>query len=129
MIRGGIEGDRSVLRKFRGIAAVARDAWSAVSAADPDALGAAVAGEWKIRRTLAEGVSPRKVEDLLADRRFRRMVSGAKLCGAGHGGMLFGMLRDPGDRVSVESILSNGGMTVMPFRLSGGVRVERPDAD
>jgi len=129
MIRGGIDGDRSVLRKFRGIAAVARDAWSAVSAADPDALGAAVAGEWKIRRTLAEGVSPRKVEELLAGRRFRRMVSGAKLCGAGNGGMLFGMLRDPGDRVSIESILSRAGMTVMPFRLSGGVRVETPDAD
>jgi len=129
MIRGAIEGDRSVLRKFRGIAAVARDAWSAVSAADPDALGAAVAAEWKIRRTLAAGVSPRKVEELLADRRFRGMVSGAKLCGAGNGGMLFGMLRDAGDRSSIESILTGAGMTVMPFRLSGGVRVETTDAD
>jgi D-glycero-alpha-D-manno-heptose-7-phosphate kinase len=128
MIRGAIEGDPSVLRKFRGIAAAARDAWGAVSAADPDALGAAVKGEWKIRRTLAEGVSPRKVEELLAGRRFRRLVSGAKLCGAGNGGMLFGMLRDPADRAAIESILSHAGMTVMPFRLSGGVRVERPDA-
>ncbi len=128
MIRGAIEGDRLVLRKFRGIAAAARDAWGAVCAADPDALGGAIAGEWKIRRTLAEGVSPRKVEELLADRRFRRMVSGAKLCGAGNGGMLFGMLRDPGDRAPIESILAGAGMTVMPFRLSGGVRVETSDA-
>ncbi len=128
MIRGAIEGDPSVLRKFRGIAAAARDAWDALCAADPDALGAAVAGEWKIRRTLAEDVSPRKVEDLLAGRVFRRMVSGAKLCGAGNGGMLFGLLRDPADRASIESILSHAGMTVVPFRLSGGVRVEACDA-
>ncbi len=73
-------------------------------------------------------MSARKVEDLLAGRRFRRLVSGAKLCGAGNGGMLFGMLRDPADRAAIESILSHAGMTVMPFRLSGGVRVERPDA-
>lgn len=128
MIRGAIEGDPSVLRKFRGISAAARDAWGAVSAADPDALGAAVAGEWKIRRTLDEGVSPRKVEELFAGRRFRRIVSGAKLCGAGNGGMIFGMLRDPADRPSIEAVLSRAGMTVMPFRLSCGVRVERSDA-
>jgi len=127
MIRGAIEGDAAVLRKFRGIAAAARDAWDAVSAADAGALGAAVRSEWRIRRTLAEGVSPRKVEDLLAALRFRRLVSGAKLCGAGNGGMLFGLLRDPADRPEVEAILSHGGMSVVPFRLSGGIRTEGCD--
>jgi len=73
-------------------------------------------------------VSPRKVEDLLADRRFRRMFSGAKLCGAGNGGMLFGLLRDPGDREEAGSVLSAAGMAVMPFLLSGGLRVEASDA-
>jgi len=124
MIRGAIEGNAAVLRKFHGIAAVARDAWEAVSAADPDALAKAVSAEWKIRRTLAEEVSPRKVEALLSDRRFRRLVSGAKLCGAGNGGMLFGILRDPADRAEAESVLRAAGMSVMPFRLFGGVRFE-----
>ncbi len=128
MIRGAIEGDAAVLRKFRAIAAAAHDAWRAVSEADPDALGAAVGREWRIRRTLAEGVSPGKVEVLLADRRFRRMVSGAKLCGAGDGGMLFGLLRDPGDRAAAGAVLSGAGMHVVPFRLSGGVRIEELDA-
>jgi len=128
MIRGAIEGNAAVLRKFRGIAAAARDAWEALSAADPAALGSAVRAEWAVRRTLAECVSPRKVEDLLADRRFRRMFSGAKLCGAGNGGMLFGLLRDPGDREEAGSVLSAAGMAVMPFRLSGGLRVEASDA-
>jgi galactokinase/mevalonate kinase-like predicted kinase len=128
MIRGAIEGDESVLKKFRGIAAAARDAWDAVSAADPDALGRAVGAEWKIRRTLAHGVSPRGVEALLADRRFRRSISGAKLCGAGNGGMLFALLRDPGDREAAASLLKAAGMSVIPFRIAGGLRVEGPDA-
>jgi D-glycero-alpha-D-manno-heptose-7-phosphate kinase len=124
MIRGAIDGDGIVLRKFRGIAAAARDAWEAVSAADPRGTGAAIAAEWAIRRTLAPGVSTAGVEGLCSDRRFRRMVSGAKLCGAGGGGMLFGLLRDPDDREALEALLSGTGMSVLPFRLSGGPRFE-----
>jgi len=125
MIRGAIDGNAAVLRKFRGIAVAARDAWEAVSAADPDALAKAVSAEWKIRRTLSEDVSPQKVEALLGNRRFRRLVSGAKLCGAGNGGMLFGILRDPADRAEAESILHATGMSVMPFRLFSGMRFEK----
>jgi D-glycero-alpha-D-manno-heptose-7-phosphate kinase len=124
MIRGAIDGDGEVLRKFRGIAAAARDAWEALSAADPRGTGAAIAAEWAIRRTLAPGVSTASVEELLPDRRFRRLVSGAKLCGAGGGGMLLGLLKDPEDRVAVEALLSGKGMSVLPFRLSGGPRFE-----
>jgi D-glycero-alpha-D-manno-heptose-7-phosphate kinase len=124
MIRGAIDGDGVVLRKFRGIAAAARDAWEAVSAADPRGTGAAVAAEWAIRKTLASGVSTAGVEELLPGRRFRSLASGAKLCGAGGGGMLFGLLRDPDDREAVESLLSGAGMSVLPFRLSGGPRFE-----
>jgi mevalonate kinase len=69
-------------------------------------------------------VSTPGVQGMFSDRRFRRRVSGAKLCGAGGGGMLFGLLRDPGDRVAVETLLSGAGMSVLPFRLSGGPRFE-----
>src|SRR5512140_2793924 len=124
MIRGAIDGDGRVLRKFRGIASAARDAWDSVSAADPRGTGAAIAAEWTIRKTLAPGVSTPGVEELLPDRRFRRLVSGAKLCGAGGGGMLFGLLRDPDDRGAVEALLSGTGMSILPFRISGGPRFE-----
>jgi len=124
MIRGAIDGDGAVLRKFRGIAAVAREAWEALSAADPRGTGAAVAAEWGIRKTLAPGVSTPGVDALSSDRRFRRLVAGAKLCGAGGGGMLFGLLRNPDDRETVEALLSGTGMSVLPFRLSGGPRFE-----
>jgi D-glycero-alpha-D-manno-heptose-7-phosphate kinase len=124
MIRGAIDGEESVLRKFRGIAAAARDAWESLSAADPRGTGAAIAAEWAIRKTLAAGVSIPGVDELLSDRRFRRLVSGAKLCGAGGGGMFFGLLKDPGDRETVRELLSGKGMSVLPFRLSGGPRFE-----
>jgi len=122
MIRGAIDGDGVVLRKFEGIAAAARDAWEAASAADPRGTGDAIAAEWTIRKALAPGVSTAGVEELLHDRRFRRRVRGAKLCGAGGGGMFFGLLRDPDDRETLEMILSRAGMSVLPFRLSGGPR-------
>ncbi len=122
MIRGAIDGEGVTLRKFRGIAAAARDAWEAVAAADPQGTGAAVSAEWAIRKTLAAGVSTSGAEEIFSGRRFRRLVSGAKLCGAGGGGMLFGLLKEPGDREAVEALLSGAGMSVLPFRLSGGPR-------
>ena len=124
MVRGAIEGDAAVLRKFQGIAGAARDAWTGVCAADAGATAKAVAAEWAIRRTLAAGVSPRPVEELFASRAFRRIAAGAKLCGAGGGGMLFGLLRDPGDRPALPALLAGAGMTAVPFLLSGGARVE-----
>lgn len=129
MIRGAIDGDAGVLRKFHGIAAAARNAWEAVVAADPEGAGHAIAAEWAVRKTLASGVSTPGVEKLLSDRRFRRLAAGAKLCGAGGGGMLFGLLRDPSGRELLESLLSAAGMAVLPFRLSGGARIEETGED
>jgi hypothetical protein len=38
--------------------------------------------------------------------------------------MLFGLLRDPGERPRLSALLSGAGMSVVPFSLSGGARVE-----
>lgn len=128
MIRGAIDGNVEVLRRFRGIAAVAREAWHAVRTGDVEGAGRAVAREWEIRKTLAAGVSSPKVERLFASREFRRRVRGAKLCGAGGGGMVFGLLRGPEERKRVEAFLAAEGFAVLPFRLSGGPRVTVEDA-
>ncbi len=123
MIRGAIGGNPATLRNFRGIAAAAGEAWEAVAAGDIDRLGHAVAREWAIRRTVARGISTRAVDSLFASPRFRRMVSGAKICGAGGGGMVFGLLRDPGCRGAVEELLRRRGFSPFPFRISAGPRI------
>ena len=123
MVRGAVGGNEEILRRFRGIAAVARETWHAVQAGDFERAGRAVAREWAIRRTLAAGVSSSRVERLFASREFRRRVAGAKLCGAGGGGTVFGLLRGPEERNRVEAILAADGFAAMPFRLSGGPRV------
>jgi galactokinase/mevalonate kinase-like predicted kinase len=88
------------------------------------AAGRAVGREWEIRKNLAPGVSPPGVEKAFALREFRKRVAGAKLCGAGGGGMAFGLLRSPEEREKVEALLAGEGFTVVPFRLSGGPRIE-----
>lgn len=123
MIRGAIEGDRAVLRKFAAIAAAAREAWDALAAPDIGAVGEAVAREWAVRKTLAPGVSTRLVDAALGSRELRSRVAGAKLCGAGGGGMLFGLLRAPEERRSVEQALRRMGFSVRPFTLSAGPSV------
>jgi len=123
MIRGAIEGNPDVLKKFAGIAGAARDAWEAVASGDMGRLGRAVSRDWAIRKTIAPGITTRGVEAVLADREFHGRVSGAKLCGAGGGGMLFCLLRSPEDRGAVETLLRSTGFPVFPVRLSAGPRV------
>ena len=125
MIRGAIDGNPEALGRFRKIGQAAREAWEAVSAGEIDRTGRAVAREWAIRRTTARGISLREVDRLFSSPEFRRRVSGAKLCGAGGGGMVFGLLREPGDRNVVEEVLKRRGFPPFPFRISGGPRISR----
>lgn len=122
MIRRAIEGDAAVLGKFRKIAAAANEAWAAVSAGDPGAAADAVAAEWAVRKTLAPGITTPAVEKALSSRTLGKLLRGAKLCGAGGGGMLFGILRDPSDRAAAEDSLRSAGFSVLPFHLSAGPR-------
>ncbi len=123
MVRRALDGDPGVLRKFRGIAGTARDAWDALSAGEIDRVGRALGREWAIRRTIAPGVSTRAVDELFSTAAFRRRVLGAKLCGAAGGGMVFGLLRDPDMRAPLESLLRRSGFVPRPFLLSRGPRI------
>jgi D-glycero-alpha-D-manno-heptose-7-phosphate kinase len=125
MIRGAIDGNPEVLRKFRNIGQAAREAWEALSEGEIDRVGRALAREWAIRRTIAQGISLRAVDGLFSSPEFRRRVSGAKLCGAGGGGMVFGLLREPGDREAMEEVLRRRGFSPFPFRISAGPRIAR----
>ncbi len=124
MIRGAIGGDSRMLAKFEEISEAGHDAWKAILSCDAAAAGDAVAREWAVRRTLARGVSTPLVDRLFAQPAFVDRVAGAKLCGAGGGGMIFGLLREPGSRNEIEALLEGAGCELFPFRLSGGPRFE-----
>jgi D-glycero-alpha-D-manno-heptose-7-phosphate kinase len=128
MIRGAIGGDAKLLAKFEAISEAGRDAWGAIRAGDAAAAGEAVGREWGVRRTLARGVSTPLVDRLFGRQEFADAVAGAKLCGAGGGGMIFGLLREPDRRAEVEAMLVGAGCERFPFRLSAGPRVEVGEA-
>jgi len=125
MIRGAIDGNPEALRRFDKIGQAARDAWEALSTGEIDRIGGAIAREWAIRRTIAQGISLRSVDGLFSSPEFRRRVSGAKLCGAGGGGMVFGLLFEPGDREAMEEVLKHRGFSPFPFRISAGPCITR----
>jgi D-glycero-alpha-D-manno-heptose-7-phosphate kinase len=124
MIRGAIGGDAGLLSRFEAISQAGHAAWAAIRAGDAAAAGDAIAREWSVRRTLARGVSTPLVDRLFARPAFVERVSGAKLCGAGGGGMIFGLLGKPEYRGAVEGLLEEAGCDLFPFRLSDGPRIE-----
>ena len=124
MIRGAIGGDSRLLEKFEAIAGAGHDAWAAIREGDAVAAGDAVAREWAVRRTLARGVSTPLVDRLFALPAFGERVAGAKLCGAGGGGMIFGLLRKVEYRDAVAALLEEAKCELFPFELSGGPRFE-----
>ncbi len=123
VVRKAVDGNPDALRRFRGIAEAAREAWDALVAGEIDRVGKAVARDWAIRRKIARGITTKSVDRLFSSPGFRRRVSGAKLCGAGGGGMVFGLLRDPEEREAVEAMLRRGGLSPVPFRISAGPQV------
>jgi D-glycero-alpha-D-manno-heptose-7-phosphate kinase len=124
MIRGAIGGDPLLLGKFQEISGAGHDAWEAIRCGDAVAAGEAMGREWAVRRTLARGVSTPRVDRLFALPAFRERVAGAKLCGAGGGGMIFGLMRDPDARPAIEAILAEAGCVRFRFALSDGPRFE-----
>jgi D-glycero-alpha-D-manno-heptose-7-phosphate kinase len=77
----------------------------------------AIAAEWDVRRTLAQGITTPEM-----DRAFetaKKLVSGraGKVCGAGGGGCFFVFLPDPKDKAMVEKALVAEGNRALPFNV------------
>jgi len=105
MIRGAIDGDAMVLRKFRGIAAAARDAWESVSAADPRGTAPRSPRSGRSARTRSRRVHIRR-----GGAHSRPPVPAPGERGEavrrGRGRDALRLLRDPDGRESLETLLS-----------------------
>jgi fucokinase len=105
---------QSVLRKWHarlpGITATtdalvagARRAAAALEAGDLAGLGAALDAYWAQKKTMADGAEPAFIRDMIAALRPR--VHGAALCGAGGGGFLCLITKQPNDVDAIRRVL------------------------
>lgn len=119
-----VDGNEEVRDKLVRIRDVARNACRAIERGAVEELPELVAEEWRLRRTLATGVSTPRIEAIMAAANGAGALAN-KICGAGGGGCMISFAR-PGDRVPVQRAIQDAGGTIMPFAIVGeGVVVER----
>jgi D-glycero-alpha-D-manno-heptose-7-phosphate kinase len=119
-----IDGDQHVFDCFERIRDTAAAMREALTRGDWAATEACLATEWDNRKRLAPGVTTPAIDTLIA-RAIAAGAKAAKVCGAGGGGCLF-CLAAPGDVPAVREALSDGGASILDFRIeTTGLSVSR----
>lgn len=85
--KGVIEGNKKLLTNLNALARISEEVGSAIKDNDFDQLGQLVQREWKERKSLWEGISTTKIEEIIAYSLSNGAMS-AKVCGAGGGGCI-----------------------------------------
>ena len=123
VIKGHIDGDRSIFDHFERIRDVAAAMREALVRGDWDDVGHQIAAEWDSRKRLAPQVTTPEIEGLIEQAR-RAGSTAAKVCGAGGGGCVL-CFADPSAVPAVRQALENAGARVLECRIdTAGVRVE-----
>jgi D-glycero-alpha-D-manno-heptose-7-phosphate kinase len=111
-----INGDKRVIRNFAEISRIAQDMRRALICANWDNVERLLREEWKLRRTNAPGITTPLIDKLIAAA-LRHGARAAKVCGAGGGGCVVGLIEE-GSRERVhEAIRKNGGQP-LNFRVA-----------
>jgi fucokinase len=82
---------------------------SALHACDAPAVGAALDAYWEQKKRMAPMAEPEEVTSLIAA--LRPHIYGASLCGAGGGGFLVGIAREPRSHAALSRVLSSDPST------------------
>jgi D-glycero-alpha-D-manno-heptose-7-phosphate kinase len=109
-----IDGDRHIFDCFERIRDTASAMRDALTRADWDGVGRAIAEEWDNRKRLAPGVTTAAIDGLIA-RAMQAGATAAKVCGAGGGGCLF-CYGPPDHRDAMADALRAGGARVLDYR-------------
>ena len=110
-----IDGDAFVFDCFERIRDTAAIMREALTKADWDAVGRAIADEWANRKRLAPGVTTPAIDSLI-ERAVAAGATAAKVCGAGGGGCLFAY--GPPDRqAAIRDALAAGGARILDYRV------------
>lgn len=117
-----IDGDRTVLKNFDRISAIAHALRSSLEAADWPEVARLIREEWSHRRRNGPGITTELIDRMIEVTR-KTGAQAAKVCGAGGGGCVF-FLVEPGTKPAVTRAIEGEGATVLPVSIaSRGVRV------
>ena len=107
-----LTGDKEILSKLADIAAIARELCAPLEKNNWAESARILTKEWEIRRTLAPGISTPEL-DALYDAAMKSGAMGAKVCGAGGGGVLVAMAKTPDHRAQLAKSLSAVGGQIL----------------
>ena len=122
VMKGHIDGNRSIHRNFDRIAAIANSMRHALQAHDWDSAGRLMREEWSYRRKNIPGITTPMIDQLVVAAR-RAGSTGAKVCGAGGGGCVV-FLTEPETKERVANALRTAGAHVLDAAVAAaGVQV------
>jgi len=96
VIRNWYGGDSELVEAFKENHRLAEECWIKVREGNLAGLGSCLGRYWRIKKALAPGSEPALVGALLEA--LKPYVLGASLAGAGGGGFLVALLREPSER-------------------------------
>jgi len=123
LIRKFLDGTKKSRKGFESLLSLAEEALQALTGRDPEMLGDVFEREWNVRKSLSSKVSPERFEKFINRKEVKRILRGARLCGAGGGGTLFAVLKDPGERESLKELSVREGFHPIDFSVARGMEV------
>jgi D-glycero-alpha-D-manno-heptose-7-phosphate kinase len=123
VMKGHIDGNRSIHRNFNRIASIANSMRDALEAHDWARAGRLMREEWTYRRKNIPGITTPLIDRLIATAR-RAGSTGAKVCGAGGGGCVV-FLAGPDTRQKVTAALRAAGAQILDVQVAPrGVQIK-----
>jgi D-glycero-alpha-D-manno-heptose-7-phosphate kinase len=127
MTKAFIDDRHNVRDKLLRIRDVARSVGAILLEGDLHELAPLIDEEWRLRKTLAPGVSTPRIESIMAAAKDAGAPA-SKICGAGGGGCMVTIV-PPEKRKTVETAVTRAGGTIIPFTIDqGGAVVRGPGA-
>jgi D-glycero-alpha-D-manno-heptose-7-phosphate kinase len=121
LFKGFIDNKNGVRSKFEKISAATKNLENALQSEDWRAVGHAIAEEWDVRKTLAQGITTPEIDRAFSETQKIAPVSG-KVCGAGGGGCFFVYVPTEDDKLrdsqieQIQKIFTEQGIRPLPFR-------------
>jgi len=117
-----LDGDPATRAGFEGIRRTALEMRAAIADRDLERTAAALARDWELRREISPVVTNPRI-DALVDAVRRAGAVAAKICGAGGGGCLAILTRDPLDPALREAVAGAGAQRLALRPASEGLKV------